>query len=528
MAESKSQMNNDDSSSAALDRLPTHGDTAQLESLGFHSELQRTFSLPSIVGLCLCLMSTWEACAAVLVQGLASGGAPCLLYNFLASFAGSLAIGASLAEIASIYPTAGGQYHWVTALAPARYKKPAGWVTGWISIGGLIALTSSPAFLGGLMTQSLIILNSDNYLGTRWQGMLLYWAFVFYAAAMNVWGHRLLPTANFISGVLHGLFFLVTLIVLAAMSKKNTAHFVFAETQNETGWSSSGIAWFVGMISSVYPLLGYDAACHLAEELPNAARNVPIAIMGSIGINGILGLAFTLVLLFSCGPLESLLQTPTGFPFIQLYLDATKSHVAATILTIFIIMMALAGAIAGLTSTSRTLWAFARDDATPFSNFLNTMERNEHVPTRAIWTITAFQILLGFVYLGSSTAFNAILSMAIISMYLSYLLPILAMLFGGRAGLAKADYGPFKLGHVLGTLLNVVSAFWIVLVIVFSAFPSAMPVSAQNMNYSALVVAGWILCGVVYYLLFGHLNFRMPIVGAGVVMGIPLAAVEHI
>lgn len=81
MAESKSQMNNDDSSSAALDRLPTHGDTAQLESLGFHSELQRTFSLPSIVGLCLCLMSTWEACAAVLVQGLASGGAPCLFYN---------------------------------------------------------------------------------------------------------------------------------------------------------------------------------------------------------------------------------------------------------------------------------------------------------------------------------------------------------------------------------------------------------------------------------------------------------------
>ncbi|GKU09767.1 unnamed protein product [Fusarium langsethiae] len=348
MVESKTQVSTDDSSTAPLGRLPTQGDSTQLESLGFHSELQRTFSLPSIVGLCLCLMSTWEACAAVLVQGLASGGAPCLFYNFqlsIISFAGSLAIGASLGEIASIYPTAGGQYHWVTvtALAPARFRKPAGWVTGWISIG-----------------------------------------------------------------VLHGLFFLVTLIVLAAMSKKNTAHFVFAEAQNETGWSSPGVAWFVGMISSVYPLLGYDAACHLAEELPHASRNVPIAIIGSISINGILGLAFTLVLLFSSGPLESLLQSPTGFPFIQLYLDATKSHVGTTILTIFIIVMALAGAVAGLKSTSRTLWAFARDDATPFSNFLSTMKRNEQVPTRAIWTITALQILLGFIYLGSSTAFNAI------------------------------------------------------------------------------------------------------------------------
>ncbi|KAG7423273.1 Choline transport protein [Fusarium oxysporum f. sp. raphani] len=527
MAESKTQMNNEDSSSAHMDRQQTHGDNRQLESLGFHSELERNFSLPSIVGLCLCLMSTWEACAAALVQGLASGGAPCLFYNFIASFAGSLAIGASLGEIASIYPTAGGQYHWVTALAPARFKRPAGWFTGWISIGGLIALTSSPAFLGGLMTQALITLNDDTYLGTRWQGMLFYWAFVVYAAVMNVWGHRVLPTANFISGVLHAVFFLATLIVLAVMSKKNTAHYVFVETQNETGWSSSGVAWFVGMISSVYPFLGYDAACHLAEELPHASRNVPIAIMGSIGINGILGLAFILVLLFSSDTLERLLQTPTGFPFVQLYLDVTKSHAGTTILTIFIVLMALAGAVAGLTSTSRTLWAFARDDATPFSAFLSTVKRNEHVPSRAIWTVTAFQILLGFIYLGSSAAFNAILSMAIIGMYLSYLLPILAMLFQGRSKLATKDYGPFKLGNAFGTLVNIVSVSWIILVIVFSAFPSAMPVSAQDMNYSSVIIVGWMFFGVLYYLLAGHRNFRMPIVGAGVVMGIPLGAVEH-
>ncbi|RKL27153.1 hypothetical protein BFJ72_g13386 [Fusarium proliferatum] len=526
MADSKTMINNEESSSAPIHRLPTQGDSAQLQSLGYRSELQRNFSLPSIVGLCLCLMSTWEACAAVLVQGLASGGAPCLFYNFIASFAGSLAIGASLGEIASIYPTAGGQYHWVTALAPARFKKPAGWITGWISVGGLIALTSSPAFLGGLMTQALITLNSDSYLPTKWQGMLFYWAFVVYAAVMNVWGHRALPTANYISGVLHGLFFLVTLVVLASMSKKNTAHFVFVETQNETGWSSSGVAWFVGMISSVYPFLGYDAACHLAEELPHASRNVPIAIMGSIGINGILGLAFTLVLLFSTGPLERLLESPTGFPFMQLYLDATKSHSATTILSIFIIMMALAGAVAGLTSTSRTVWAFARDGATPFSTFLSTINRNEHVPSRSIWTVTGFQILLGFIYLASSAAFNAILSMAIIGMYLSYLLPILAMLFKGRSRLAVADYGPFKLGHTFGILVNIVSACWIILVIIFSAFPSAMPVSAENMNYSSVIIAGWVLFGVIYYLMAGHQNFRTPIVGVGVVMGIPLAAVS--
>ena len=75
-----------------------------------------------------------------------------------------------------------------------------GWATGWLSIGGQIVLTASPAFISGLMTQGLIILNKDGYTGARWQGVLLYWAFLAYATVMNIWGHRFLPTENLISG----------------------------------------------------------------------------------------------------------------------------------------------------------------------------------------------------------------------------------------------------------------------------------------------------------------------------------------
>lgn len=103
----------------------------RLDHLGIDSPLERNFSLPSLIALCVCLMGTWEAGSAVLKQALASGGAPCLFYNLyvLVSFVYSykkksrtndicvsiltivctLAIGASLAEIASIYPTAGGE-----------------------------------------------------------------------------------------------------------------------------------------------------------------------------------------------------------------------------------------------------------------------------------------------------------------------------------------------------------------------------------------------------------------------------------
>ncbi|KAM6523186.1 hypothetical protein FSOLCH5_003804 [Fusarium solani] len=245
--------------------------------------------------------------------------------------------------------------------------------------------------------------------------------------------------------------------------------------------------------------------------------------MGSIGLNGLMGLAFATMILFSTGPLESVLTTPTGFPYIQIFLHVTKSHVAATILPLIVIAIAMAATVAGITSTSRTLMAFARDSATPFSGFLSKVDQREAIPTRAIWTIVALQMSLGFIYLASSTAFNAVLSMAIIGMYLSYLFPIVAMLLGGRSGLKASDYGPFRLGKGLGIFLNVVSVCWMTVCVLFSAFPTVMPVTPTNMNYSSVVIMGWLLFGLAYYVISGRHKFQMPVVGTGVVIGIPLA-----
>ncbi|KAI1027841.1 hypothetical protein LB503_011923 [Fusarium chuoi] len=97
---------------ADAERVATKNtDAVELAHLGYKDELQRRFSLPSLLGLCLCLMGTWEACSASIAAALTSGGPPCLWYNFrdsILSFLFTLAIGASLAEIASIYPTSGG------------------------------------------------------------------------------------------------------------------------------------------------------------------------------------------------------------------------------------------------------------------------------------------------------------------------------------------------------------------------------------------------------------------------------------
>ncbi|CZR54079.1 related to HNM1-Choline permease [Phialocephala subalpina] len=475
-------------------------------------ELRQQFSVWSLGSLCLCLMATWEALSTVVATALISGGAPCLFYNYLTSFLGTVAVACSLAEIASMYPTAGGQYHWVALLAPSKSSISASWFTGWISCGGQIVLTASAAFSGGLQLQALITLNhEDSYIPQRWQGMLFYWLVLAYSLVLNLWGSKILAHTNLASGVIHIVGFVAIIVVLAIMAPKQSPHFVFVEVSNTSGWSNNGISWLVGLLSSVYPFLGYDSATHMAEEMRHPARDVPIAMLGSVIVNGVMGLGYCVILLYSIGNLNDLLASPTGFPVMQLLLNVTKNPTGATLLCLTWTSIAVAANSAGLTSTSRTAWAFARDDAVPFSRYFAHVDSVHAVPTRMIICISVIQMLLGFLYLGSVTAFNAVLSMAILGMYASYILPIIYMvLYGRKLGAHKP--GPFTLGGVGGMLTNVVAIAWLAFAMLFSMFPNYQPVTAQNMNYCVVVMGGWLFFGSVYFFWFGRKRYNGPVI----------------
>lgn len=240
--------------------------------------------------------------------------------------------------------------------------------------------------------------------------------------------------------------------------------------------------------------------------------------VGSVAINGLIGLVYAIVLLFALGDLESLLTSQIGFPFMQLFLNATGSPAGASILALCITLIAVAANAAGLTSTSRTAWAFARDDGLPASGFLSTVNPTVKVPVRMILVVSFLQMLLGLIYLGSSTAFNAVLSMAILGMYASYFSPILFMLIYGRrtAGsevVRGLGPGMFNLGSRWGPVVNGIALLWLILAMVFSTFPTVQPVTPDNMNYCVVVTMGWMFIGGVYYYVFGgKKRFTGPVV----------------
>jgi choline transport protein len=109
----------------------------------------------------------------------------------------------------------------------------------------------------------------------------------------------------------------------------------------------------------------------VAEEVHNASTVVPWAIVATIIVNGILGLALLIALLFCLGDVTAALDTPTGYPFIEILAQATNSNGAATAMTSLIIFLLTAAGIGAMASASRLLWSFARDNGLPFSGYIS-------------------------------------------------------------------------------------------------------------------------------------------------------------
>jgi choline transport protein len=75
-------------------------------------------------------------------------------------------------------------------------------------------------------------------------------------------------------------------ITLLATSQKSSPKFVFTEFNNETGWTP-GVAWMLGLLQSALSLIGFDASTHMAEEMPNPARDTPLAMVYTIMVGGV-------------------------------------------------------------------------------------------------------------------------------------------------------------------------------------------------------------------------------------------------
>ena len=109
----------------------------------------------------------------------------------------------------------------------------------------------------------------------------------------------------------------------------------------------------------------------MCEEIKGASTIVPKSLMISIAINGMLGLGILLAALFCIGNVDDALNTPTKFPYIEIFAQATKSNRSTTGMVVLILVLITFATTAVVTAASRMMWAFARDQGLPGSDFLS-------------------------------------------------------------------------------------------------------------------------------------------------------------
>ncbi|KAF7718323.1 Choline transport protein [Penicillium ucsense] len=411
------------------ERGPKTSDDLALARLGKKQVLKRRFNFLAIVGFAMAELITWETVLTLFSQSFENGGPAGAFFGYIIACLSTLSTYTVIAELASMAPIAGGQYYWVYMLAPMRWKKVCSYLIGWLTSLAWIATIATETIFLGTMIEGLITLNNPDFAQKRWQNTLLAWASVAGTFFINVVVPNILPRFEIFMLVLHLAGFIAITAVLLAMSPKKSADFVFHTVLNEGNWPTQGISYCVGFIGNIATFVGADASVHMAEEVANAAVVIPKAIIAGMSINSALGFSMMLTVLFCIGDVESVLNSATGFPFIQIFYNVTHSHAAASVMTALIIVLTMACST-GITATaSRMTWSFARDRGLPFSRWLMQVNGRTHVPVVAVTVVCGLACALTLIYIGSTTAFNDVISLTVTGFYGTYLIPSAFLLY---------------------------------------------------------------------------------------------------
>lgn len=360
------------------------------------------------------------------------------------------------------------------------------------------------------MIQGLAILNYSSYEAKRWHATLIMIGFGAVASLGNTFGKKLLPLWETLGGGLHVLFFFIVMISLLATGDKASNHDVWGTFINGGGWSSDGVSFCLGFLTPAFALAGVDAVVHMSEEAHNAPLNVPRAMLWSVIINGTAGFAYILTILYSITDTETVLSNETGFPIVGVFLQATNNQKAATAMLTAVIIVFTMNLFGIVASVSRLIWAFSRDKGLPFSGFFSHITPWNSCPSNAVFSLWVAVSLLSLINIGSTAAFNALISLTTLGFYFSYAIPTTMFAIRRFNKENPIRFGPWSMGK-LGLPVNILAVGFCIFLIIFLPFPSVLPVTGLNMNYASPVFIAVMLFAVVNYYVRARKHFTGPI-----------------
>jgi choline transport protein len=295
--------------------------------------------------------------------------------------------------------------------------------------------------------------------------------------------------------------FFPIIIVILVLAPKTTDEKVFLTfTDNGSGWPTVAWATLVGQVSSMFSVLGSDSVAHMAEEVEEAGRIVPRSMIWSFVLNIPFTFCMVISYLYCIMSLDDALSDPTGYPFIYVFRQATGSNSGTTGMTVVILLLLIMITISSMASTSRQTFAFARDHGLPFSTWLGNVNTTWHVPLNSIIFTMLFSCIVSLINIGSTAAFNALLSLSTVALMATYLVSISCVLLRRVRGQylppARWSLGAYGLPiNAAALVYSIWSFFW-------SFWPNSYHVEAENFNWACVLFVG--LMGLGSLLYFTH------------------------
>ena len=480
-------------------------DSRALAELGYKQELKRGMSGFSNFAVSFSIISILAGCITSYKIALVSGGPSTIVLGWLIVGIMVLTVALSMAEVCSRYPTAGGLYFWAGRLAK-RNKRQWAWYVGWFNFLGEIAVTAAIDF--GCATTWMAFANL--VWGIEVTPATVFGVFVLIIlshALLNTFGVNLVSLLSSISAWWH---VVGVLIIVGALwilpTKHQSVSWTLTGFHNETGWSFLPYVFLMGLLMAQYTYTGYDASAHVAEETKNASVAAPKGIVLSVLVSVIGGF----ILLYSITAsiqdnseegLTALAASGTGLPPAQIFLDSLGNPDVAKFLLFIVCVAQYFCGMASVTANSRMSFAFSRDHALPGSRIWAKVNPRTGTPTNSIWFCVVLSIILASPSLVSSTAYLAVTSIAVIGLYIAYVVPVFL-----RRLTPDFVPGPWHLGR-WSAVIGWIAVGWVIFICILFVLPPAYPITVSTFNYAPIAVVVVLIIAAVSWQLGGKRRF---------------------
>jgi amino acid transporter len=415
-------------------------DVRTLHRLGYAQELARCLGAFSNFALSLSIICILAGCITSFHVGYCSVGGAAIGLGWPLVCLFALAVAATMGQIASAFPTAGGLYHWAAILGGRGW----GWATAWFNLAGLVTVLAAinvgtyefiwgaffPDTPTSFRSQTLVVLMMTasqaaiNHIGLRWTARLIDfsgWWILAVSLALTVallWAANDWPLTRLITFANYG-----------------------GLPEPESVWPAASTAWLfaLGFLLPAYTVTGFDASAHAAEETIGAARRVPRGMVGSVLASGIAGWVLLAAIVVALPDADTAAREGKN-GFFWMLREVLPSDVARTLCAGIALAQYLCG-LATVTSASRMAFAFARDGGLPGSRYLRRVSPKCRTPALAIWTVAGAAVL----FTVFTPVYTTITAVCTIFLYISYVLPTAL----GLAAFGRwwTHVGPWHLGR---------------------------------------------------------------------------------